>query len=140
MKEEVIIEKNVPMPVKTQRRAESQGPLKWEAIRALISLKEGMSILIKGRKVKQTNPNAMEWKEKVDKDLKEMKALVNSLIGFAEALQNWKQVDLKYFIPQPENKQQDEKTNTSSKVESLSKEGETNDNKETGSKKAKAAV
>jgi hypothetical protein len=51
MKEEVIIEKNVPMPVKTQRRAESQGPLKWEAIRALISLKEGMSILIKGRKV-----------------------------------------------------------------------------------------
>ena len=89
---------------------------------------------------KQTNPNAMEWKQKVDKDLKELKSLVSSLLGFAEALQNWKQVDLKYFIPQPENKQQDEKTNTSSKVESLSKEGETNDNKETGSKKAKATV
>jgi uncharacterized protein YcbK (DUF882 family) len=51
MKEEVIIEKDVPMPAKFQRRAESKGPLKWEAIRALTGLKKGMSILIKGRKV-----------------------------------------------------------------------------------------
>ena len=89
---------------------------------------------------KKTNPNAMEWKQQVDKDILEIKSLVSGLIGFAEAMQNWKEADLRYFVPQQKAKEGDEKTNSGSKVESLSKEkGEANDNKEKGTK-AKATV
>lgn len=98
----------------------------------------------KQRKVnKKTNPNAMEWKQKVDKEIENIKSIMQSLIVFADTVQQWKSVDLRHFIQKQPQGSTHEETNTSSKAENVSKEkGESNVNKKERSKteKIKSAV